>query len=65
MKKGDKYYKWKYAIWKDGEYKGMEVGVYGLLEQRDIKVGNLIKDYPESEGYELKYVGTEEFIYGE
>ena len=65
MKKGDKYYKWKYAIWKDGEYKCMEVGVYGLLEQRDIKVGNLMNNYPESEGYELKYVGTEEFTYGE
>lgn len=65
MKSGDKYYRWSYDIWKDGKPSGMSVGVYGTRESRDEKVNNLLLDYPESEGYELKYIHTEEFTFGE
>ena len=64
MKIGDKYYRWTYDIWKDGEPVGMAVSAYGTRESRDTKINRLMADYPESEGYELKYIKTEELTIG-
>lgn len=57
----DRYYITWFVLYRDGKDTGRKLGLH-YVNQKDYvkKVKSLYEDYPESKGYSLKFLKTEE-----